>query len=80
MPQAEKAYNGLISNFILEEDGKLTLKDATGNIGVGNSSSMDKDGTVEYYLCSPDAQKHDNDKRAISAFILASLEYEKIKK
>jgi hypothetical protein len=41
---------------------------------------MDKDGTIEYYLCSPDAQKHDNDKRAISAFILASLEYEKIKK
>ena len=78
--KAEKAYNGLISTFISEKDGNLTLKDATGNIGVGNSSSMDKDGTIEYYLCSPDAIKHDNDIKAISAFILASLEYERINK
>jgi len=78
--KAEKAYNGLISTFISEKDGVLTLKDSTGNIGVGNSSSMDKDGTAEYYLCSPDAQKHDNEIKAISAFILASLEYERLNK
>ena len=76
-PTAEKAYEGLVKQFVTEEGGVLTLKDASGYIGIGNGAEMGRDGSEDYYLCGEDVEKCDNDPKAVAAFILATLEHEK---
>lgn len=74
---AQKAYEGIISQFVGEADGKLTLKNCTGYIGVGNGADMARDGSIDYYLCGEGVQARENDPKAVAAFILACLEHER---
>lgn len=76
-PAAQKAYEGII-RLSQENDGVLSLTNCSGYIGVGNGSDMARDGSLDYYLCGEGVEKRENDAKAVSAFILACLEYEKM--
>lgn len=75
---ALKAYNGIIKNFVKEENNELNLINCTGYIGVGNGSEMSRDGSIDYYLSGEGVEKQVNNPKAVAAFILACLENEKL--
>ena len=80
LPVAEKAYNGLISNFIREEkNGDLNILQSCASAGLGPAKDPSRTGTVNYYLCGKDVTVTQNEGKAIGPFILASLEYERRK-
>ncbi|MDR1585492.1 MAG: glycoside hydrolase family 88 protein [Prevotellaceae bacterium] len=72
---AEKAYTGLIENFVVEEnDGKIKLIQSCESAGL----SASRKGDADYYLCGGDVAIHnDTEGKALGPFIMASLEYEK---
>ena len=73
---ARKAYDGLIDNFIkVDEDGLVTLTNICGVAGLGGDPY--RDGSYEYYIGEV---IHENDPKGVGPFIMASLEYEKIKR
>lgn len=75
IPVAEKAYPGLIDQFITESAGKISI----GRICSSAGLSSTRKGDANYYLCGSDAGSIvTNDGKAIGPFIMASLEYEKI--
>jgi unsaturated rhamnogalacturonyl hydrolase len=65
------AFNGIINNFIVENNGKYDIKNTCCSAGLSNT----RNGTFEYYISEP---KCTNDGKAIGPFILASLEIEKL--
>ena len=75
-----KAYQGLISNFITEDaSGNLSLNRICSSAGLGPSSNLSRDGSVNYYLNGSDAGLIvSNDLKGVGPFILASVEYEKL--
>jgi unsaturated rhamnogalacturonyl hydrolase len=78
MPIAQKAYKGLINNFIVEEpDGKIKIIQSCESAGLSNT----RKGDADYYLCGQDVRiNNDTEGKVLGPFIMASLEFEKLKK
>ena len=69
---AEKAYRGLIENFIKTDSaGLVTMTNICGVAGLGGDPY--RDGTFEYYIGEV---IRENDPKGVGPFIMASLEYE----
>lgn len=76
-PIADKAYKGLIANFVVEEaNGKIKLIQSCESAGLSGT----RKGDANYYLCGSDVAIHNNTEgKVLGPFIMASLEYEKAK-
>lgn len=74
---ADKAYKGLIANFVVEEgNGKIKLIQSCESAGLSGT----RKGDANYYLCGSDVAMHNNTEgKVLGPFIMASLEYEKAK-
>ncbi|MBN2610076.1 MAG: glycoside hydrolase family 88 protein [Bacteroidales bacterium] len=73
---AVKAYEGIINNLIKrDENGLIKITPVCAVAGLGGNPY--RDGSYEYYI---NERKRDNDPKATGPFILASLEYEAMKK
>ena len=71
-----KAYEGMLKEFIVENpDGSITITKVCGVAGLG--ATPYRDGSYEYYVGEI---IRDNDPKGVGPFILASLQYEAIKK
>ena len=80
LPLSEKAYHGLLINFIREgKNGELDIIQSCASAGLGPGKDKSRTGTVNYYLCGKDVTITQNEGKAIGPFILASLEYERRK-
>ena len=74
---ARKGYEGMVDKFIREnEDGTVSLSGCCAVAGLGGGTNQRRDGTFEYYLSEP---VRDNDAKGIGPFILAVLEYDRLK-
>ncbi|MDR0745406.1 MAG: glycoside hydrolase family 88 protein [Mediterranea sp.] len=74
---AEKAYRGLLDNFIRkEENGDLRIIQSCASAGLGPSGNHSRTGTINYYLCGNDVTIVQNEGKAVGSFIMASLEFE----
>ena len=75
LPIAEKAYKGLIENFVVEEaNAKIKLIQSCESAGLSGT----RKGDANYYLCGSDVAIHNNTEgKVLGPFIMASLEYEK---
>ena len=72
---AEKAYRGLIENFIITDSaGLVTMTNICGVAGLGGDPY--RDGSFEYYIGEV---IRENDPKGVGPFIMASLEYEMIR-
>ena len=78
MPVAIKAYKGLINQFIEEEpDGKIKIIQSCESAGLSNN----RKGDADYYLCGSDVMINNNTEgKVLGPFIMASLEFEMVKK
>lgn len=75
---AKKGYEGMLKTFIKEnEDGTISLTNCCAVAGLGGGNDQRRNGTFEYYLSEP---IRDNDAKGVGPFILAGIEYEKLKK
>jgi unsaturated rhamnogalacturonyl hydrolase len=76
-PVADKAYRGLIENFVVEEtNGKIKLIQSCESAGLSST----RKGDANYYLCGSDVGINNNTEgKVLGPFIMASLEYEKAK-
>ena len=71
----QKGFDGMIKNFIKEEsDGTYTLTNCCAVAGLGGKNN--RDGSFEYYIGEPIIE---NDPKSVGSFILAAIEYEKMK-
>jgi unsaturated rhamnogalacturonyl hydrolase len=68
---ARKAYNGIISKFIKNENGQVNLHGTVSVSGLGGKPY--RDGSFEYYMSEPVVV---NDPKGMGAFIKASVEME----
>lgn len=75
---AEKAYKGLIENFVVEENNKkIKLIQSCESAGLSGT----RKGDANYYLCGSDVKiNSDTEGKVLGPFIMASLEYELVKK
>ena len=72
---AEKAYQGLIDNFIrTDSTGIVNMTNICGVAGLGGDPY--RDGSYEYYIGEV---IRENDPKGVGPFIMASLEYEMIR-
>jgi unsaturated rhamnogalacturonyl hydrolase len=72
-----KAFNGLIKTFIKNEaDGTITITNCCSVAGLGGDKVY-RDGSFEYYIGEPVIE---NDPKSVGPFILASIQFEKMKK
>lgn len=72
-----KAFNGLIKTFIKNEaDGTITITNCCSVAGLGGAKVY-RDGSFEYYIGEPVIE---NDPKSVGPFILASIQFEKLKK
>jgi unsaturated rhamnogalacturonyl hydrolase len=69
--KAIKAYQGFLTTFVTESNGKLTISNTCGTAGLGGSSN--RAGNFAYYISEA---KSSNDGKTTGPFILASLEME----
>jgi unsaturated rhamnogalacturonyl hydrolase len=77
-PVAVKGYNGLVTQFIRSDPaGQVSITHccAVAGLGFKNSAGRSRDGSFEYYVTEPVVE---NDLKAVSAFILAGLEVQKL--
>ncbi len=75
---SDKAYKGIISNFVVEESfpGKIKLIQSCTSAGLDNTA---RKGDANYYLCGSDVGiNNDTEGKVLGPFIMASLEYEKV--
>jgi len=72
-----KAFNGLIKTFIKNEaDGTITITNCCSVAGLGGDKVY-RDGSFEYYIGEPVIE---NDPKSVGPFILASIQFEKLKR
>jgi unsaturated rhamnogalacturonyl hydrolase len=75
LPYARQCYERLCSTFITsDEGGILTLHKCCAVAGLGGKEN--RSGDYDYYI---NCEVVDNDPKGVAPFILASLEYEKLK-
>lgn len=76
LPIAQKAYRGLIEQFVVEEtNGKIKLIQSCESAGLSSTRL----GDANYYLCGSDVGIHNNTEgKVLGPFIMASLEYERL--
>ena len=73
---AKRAYTGTIEHLMVTNtDSTLTLTPVCAVAGLGGTPY--RDGSYEYYV---NEQLRDNDPKAVGPFILAAIEYKKLKK
>lgn len=78
---ALKAYDGLLKTFVTKnEDGTINVNQSCRSAGLGPAKSKNRDGSADYYLCGGDVWIVHNEGKAVGPFIMASLEYERMKK
>ncbi|RXK87467.1 glycoside hydrolase family 88 protein [Filimonas effusa] len=78
LPVAEKAYAGLLKQFIRKApDGTVSILQSCASAGLGPARDPARTGTIDYYLCGPDVMVTQNEGKAVGPFIMASLEYER---
>ncbi|MBC8051618.1 MAG: glycoside hydrolase family 88 protein [Sphingobacteriaceae bacterium] len=78
LKMAEKAYQGLLTNFIREDkSGELSIIQSCASAGLGPAKDKSRTGTANYYLCGKDVAIVQNEGKAIGPFIQASLEFER---
>lgn len=76
-PAAQKAFDGMMKQFIKKEkDGTYTITHCCAVAGLGGNGGKFRDGSFEYYIGEPVIE---NDPKSVGAFILAAVEYEKMK-
>jgi len=74
LPVAEKAYKGLLTQFITTDaSGAVTLKGTVSVSGLGGQPY--RDGTYGYYLSE---KVVDNDPKGVGAFLQAAVEMERL--
>ena len=79
-PIAEKAYNGLLDNFIkTDANGDIRIIQSCASAGLGPAKDKSRTGTINYYLCGKDVTITQNEGKAIGPFIMASIEWEQLK-
>lgn len=72
---ADRGFNGMIKKFIKEEpDGTYTITNCCAVAGLGGKGN--RDGSFAYYINEPVIE---NDPKSVGSFILAAIEYEKLK-
>lgn len=72
---AERGFEGMIKQFIKEEpDGSYTITHCCAVAGLGGKGN--RDGSFAYYIGEPVIE---NDPKSVGSFILAAIEYEKMK-
>ncbi|MBV6641550.1 MAG: glycoside hydrolase family 88 protein [Cyclobacteriaceae bacterium] len=72
---ALKAFEGVKNEFIARtDDGTISLKQICAVAGLGGNPY--RDGSYEYYVGEP---RRDNDPKGVGPFIMAAIEYEKMK-
>ena len=77
---AQKAYAGLLKQFIRQHpDGTIDIIQSCASAGLGPAKDPSRTGTVNYYLGGRDVSVTQNEGKAIGPFIMASVEYEKMK-
>ena len=81
LPVAEKAYQGLIKTFIRPnaETGKTDIIQVCASAGLGPAKDPSRTGTANYYLAGKDVTVVENEGKAIGSFIMASVEYDRLK-
>ncbi|MGL4992579.1 MAG: glycoside hydrolase family 88/105 protein [Bacteroidales bacterium] len=75
---ADRAYKGMIENFIEEDQEGMRITRSCASAGLGPAKDLSRTGTINYYLCGKDIHITQNEGKAIGAFILASVEREKL--
>ncbi len=71
-----KGFDGMTRNFIVkEQDGTYTITNCCAVAGLGGDKVY-RDGSFEYYISEPVIN---NDPKSVGSFILAAIEYEKMK-
>lgn len=75
-PVAEKAYEGLVKTFIVENGSKIDIIKSCASAGLGPSKDLSRTGTANYYLVGKDVSITQNEGKAIGTFIMASIEKE----
>jgi unsaturated rhamnogalacturonyl hydrolase len=70
---AKKGYDGIVTQFIKEENGQLNLYGTVKVSGLGGKPY--RDGSFDYYMSEPVIM---NDPKGIGAFMLASNEMEMV--
>jgi unsaturated rhamnogalacturonyl hydrolase len=74
LPVAQKAYGGIIKNFIESDaNGQVNLKGTAGAVGVGGEPY--RDGSYEYYT---GVKTITNETKGVGSFMLASVEIERL--
>lgn len=76
-PTAEKAYAGLLSEFITDGANGIDINRICRSAGLGPANKPERNGTADYYLDGSDVYIVSNEGKGIGSFIMASLEYEK---
>jgi len=71
----KKAYNGIITQFIKESNGYISLSNCCSVSGLGPANKQYRDGSFDYYMSE---SVIDNDTKGVGPFIWASLEAEKM--
>jgi unsaturated rhamnogalacturonyl hydrolase len=71
LANAKKAYAGILSNFIVNEQGQINLKGTVSVSGLGGNPY--RDGSLDYYFKEPVVV---NDPKGMGAFLQASVEAE----
>ncbi|WP_181307036.1 glycoside hydrolase family 105 protein [Rufibacter sp. XAAS-G3-1] len=76
LTNARRGYNGILENLIQQNpDGTISITQVCAVAGLGGTPY--RSGTYEYYI---NEEKRDNDPKAVSPFIMASLEFEEMGK
>lgn len=74
LPVAQKAYDGIIKNFIeTDADGQVNINGTAGAVGVGGEPY--RDGSYEYYT---GVKTVVNETKGVGSFMLASVEMERL--
>ena len=67
----EEVFNGICSEYLTEEDGKLNLGGICLVAGLGPENNRRRDGTFEYYISEPVVE---NDAKGTGPFVMAYTE------
>ena len=67
----EEVFNGICSEYLTEEDGKLNLGGICLVAGLGPENNRRRDGTFEYYISEPVVE---NDAKGTGPFVMAYAE------